>query len=59
MMGYLVAQGLVVALLIDAGISALLNEKSFVRSACQLAGYWKDIPAFEDSHGISSPQSKG
>jgi len=50
MAGYLVAQGLVVVLLIDLGIATAMNDKTTVRSVCQAAGWWKDLPAFEHAH---------
>ncbi|RMY92412.1 hypothetical protein D0861_02513 [Hortaea werneckii] len=49
MMGYLVAQGLAVVLLVDLGIAMLRGEPTTVRSVCQSAGFWKD-PDFKRLH---------
>lgn len=60
MAGYLVAQGLVVVLFIDLGIATAMGDKTTVRSVCQAAGLWKDLPAFDDAHGTVDPTaSKG
>ncbi|KAF2763857.1 hypothetical protein EJ03DRAFT_283263 [Teratosphaeria nubilosa] len=52
MMGYLVAQGLVIVLLADLGIATSTGNITTVRSVCQAAGFWKGPVEFEKAHGV-------
>jgi hypothetical protein len=47
MMGYLVAQGLAVVLLVDLGFASLLGHSTITRKIAQSAGVWKEEPPFE------------
>jgi hypothetical protein len=50
-MGYLVLQGLGVVLLADLAFATLSNDRTTIRAVAQSAGFWKDPPAFNESHG--------
>lgn len=50
MMGYLVAQGLAVVLLVDLGFATVLGHSTITRKIAQSAGVWKEEPPFETHH---------
>jgi hypothetical protein len=54
MMGYLVAQGLAVVLLVDAGFATVLGHQTIIRKIAQSAGIWKEAPSF-DTHHVTPP----
>jgi len=45
-MGYLVAQGLAVVLLVDLGFASLLGHSTITRKIAQSAGIWKEEQPF-------------
>ena len=50
MMGYLVAQGLAVVLLVDLGFASVFGHSTITRKIAQSAGVWKEDPPFETYH---------
>jgi len=50
MMGYLVAQGLAVVLLVDLGFAMAFGHSTITRKIAQSAGVWKEDPPFETRH---------
>ena len=50
MMGYLVAQGLAVVLLVDLGFATVFGHSTIMRKIAQSAGVWKEDPPFETHH---------
>ena len=50
MMGYLVAQGLAVVLLVDLGFASVFGHSTITRKIAQSAGVWKEDPPFETHH---------
>jgi len=50
MMGYLVAQGLAVVLLVDASFATVFGHSTVTRKIAQSAGVWKEEPPFEAHH---------
>ena len=50
MMGYLVAQGLAVVLLVDLSFAMALGHSTITRKIAQSAGVWKEEPPFEAHH---------
>ena len=49
-MGVLVLQGLGVVLLADLAIATAQGEPTTIRSVAQSAGFWKQPPAFDQTH---------
>ncbi|KAK6390375.1 hypothetical protein LTR65_005750 [Meristemomyces frigidus] len=58
MMGYLVAQGLAIVLLVDLAIASVQNEPTTIRSVCQSAGFWKE-KGFGRLHDADGTVKKG
>ena len=50
MMGYLVAQGLAVVLLVDLCFASVLGHQTITRKIAQSAGLWKEEPPFNTHH---------
>ena len=50
MMGYLVAQGLAVVLLVDLAFASVLDHQTITRKIAQSAGLWKEEPPFNTHH---------
>ena len=44
-------------LLADYLAAVALNQPTTIRGVCQVAGLWKEVPAFEKAHG--SVEGKG
>jgi hypothetical protein len=54
MMGYLVAQGLAVVLLVDVSFATVLGHQTIIRKIAQSVGIWKEAPSFDTHHVTSS-----
>ena len=54
MMGYLVAQGLGVVLLVDLGFAMAFGHSTIIRKIAQSAGVWKEDPPFETHHNTEN-----
>jgi hypothetical protein len=54
MMGYLVAQGFAVVLLVDLGFATLLGHSTITRKVAQSAGVWEEDPPFETHHNTQT-----